>query len=178
MRVILCELSRVIDHLVCIGANAVDLGALTGFSISSLIGKSLFVVRTTLRRALNRFAHARGRHGEWLLRIGTNVLQFVKKMRVGADEIGMLLTEKQNLDSTDPRCRKDFWPKPFRWGGYTGPLLRAAGVGLDLRKSRTVLHVRSTRFRRSGRNVGRRLRSLHGARCGNARVSENHRASG
>lgn len=31
IRVILCELSRIIDHLVCIGANAVDLGALTCF---------------------------------------------------------------------------------------------------------------------------------------------------
>ena len=31
MRVILCELSRIIDHIVCIGAAAFDLGALTGF---------------------------------------------------------------------------------------------------------------------------------------------------
>ena len=31
MRVILAELSRIIDHIVCLGANAVDLGALTAF---------------------------------------------------------------------------------------------------------------------------------------------------
>ena len=31
MRIILAELSRIIDHIVCLGANAVDLGALTGF---------------------------------------------------------------------------------------------------------------------------------------------------
>ncbi|NBT59329.1 NADH-quinone oxidoreductase subunit D, partial [bacterium] len=31
IRVIMAELSRIIDHLVCIGANAVDLGALTCF---------------------------------------------------------------------------------------------------------------------------------------------------
>ena len=31
IRLILCELSRIIDHLVCIGANAVDIGALTCF---------------------------------------------------------------------------------------------------------------------------------------------------
>ena len=37
MRMILCELSRIIDHVVCIGANAVDLGALTGFFLS-LVG--------------------------------------------------------------------------------------------------------------------------------------------
>ena len=31
IRIVLCELSRIIDHIVCLGANAVDLGALTGF---------------------------------------------------------------------------------------------------------------------------------------------------
>src|SRR5580765_7415636 len=31
IRVIMCELSRIIDHLVCIGTNAVDIGALTCF---------------------------------------------------------------------------------------------------------------------------------------------------
>jgi NADH-quinone oxidoreductase subunit D len=31
IRVILCELSRIMDHLVCIGTNLVDLGGLTNF---------------------------------------------------------------------------------------------------------------------------------------------------
>jgi len=31
IRVLLCELSRIIDHMVCIGTNMVDLGALTNF---------------------------------------------------------------------------------------------------------------------------------------------------
>src|ERR1700733_10834485 len=31
IRVIMCELSRIIDHLVCIGTNCVDIGALTCF---------------------------------------------------------------------------------------------------------------------------------------------------
>src|SRR3990170_6165100 len=31
VRVIISELSRIIDHMVCIGANMVDLGALTNF---------------------------------------------------------------------------------------------------------------------------------------------------
>jgi NADH:ubiquinone oxidoreductase subunit D len=31
MRVILCELSRVIDHIVSVGTGGVDLGALTAF---------------------------------------------------------------------------------------------------------------------------------------------------
>ena len=31
IRVLICELSRIIDHMVCVGTNMVDLGALTNF---------------------------------------------------------------------------------------------------------------------------------------------------
>ena len=31
IRVLICEISRVIDHLVCVGTNIVDIGALTNF---------------------------------------------------------------------------------------------------------------------------------------------------
>ncbi len=31
IRVLTCELNRIIDHLVCAGANLVDIGALTNF---------------------------------------------------------------------------------------------------------------------------------------------------
>ncbi|MDH3238537.1 MAG: NADH-quinone oxidoreductase subunit D, partial [Deltaproteobacteria bacterium] len=31
IRVLICELSRIIDHMVCIGTNMVDIGALTNF---------------------------------------------------------------------------------------------------------------------------------------------------
>ena len=45
LRMILCELSRIIDHIICIGANALDLGALTGFFPSFYIQrKSLHLV--------------------------------------------------------------------------------------------------------------------------------------
>jgi len=65
IRVILCELSRIIDHIVCTAANAVDLGALTGFfHLFTYREKSLHALRKTLRRAFDGFTDTRGWNGQ------------------------------------------------------------------------------------------------------------------
>jgi len=136
MRMILCELSRIIDHIVCIGANAVDLGALTGFF-------HLFTYREKVYSLFEQLCGARLTVS--LTRIGgmandapadwyKNVMQFVKEMRVGVDELDMLLTENKIWIMRTRDVGKISASEAVEWG-YTGPLLRAAGVGLDLRKS-------------------------------------------
>ncbi len=136
IRVILCELSRIIDHLVCIGANAVDLGALTGFF-------HLFTYREKVYSLFEQLCGARLTVS--LTRIGgmandppegwyANVLQFVKEMKVGIDELDLLLTENKIWIQRTRDVGKISAHEALEWG-YTGPLLRAAGVGLDLRKA-------------------------------------------
>ncbi|MGZ3723477.1 MAG: NADH-quinone oxidoreductase subunit C, partial [Bdellovibrionales bacterium] len=94
IRVILCELSRIIDHIVCTAANAVDLGALTGFF-------HLFTYREKVYTLFEKLCGARLTVS--LTRVGgmandpppgwyNDVLQFVKEMRVGVDELDTLLT--------------------------------------------------------------------------------------
>ena len=34
VRVVVSEISRIVDHLTCIGASAMEMGAMTAFSIS------------------------------------------------------------------------------------------------------------------------------------------------
>lgn len=136
IRIILCELSRIIDHIVCIGANAVDLGALTGFF-------HLFTYREKVYSLFEKLCGARLTVS--LTRVGgmandpppgwyKDVLQFVEEMRRGVDELDLLLTgnkiwiqRTQNVGSISAQ-------EAIEWG-YTGPCLRAAGVGLDLRKA-------------------------------------------
>lgn len=136
IRMILCELSRIIDHIVCIGANAVDLGALTGFF-------HLFTYREKVYSLFEKLCGARLTVS--LTRVGgmandpppgwyKDVMQFVEEMRVGVDELDLLLTgnkiwiqRTQNVGSISAQ-------EAIEWG-YTGPCLRAAGVGLDLRKA-------------------------------------------
>ena len=136
IRVILCELSRVIDHLVCIGANAVDLGALTGFF-------HLFTYREKVYSLFEKLCGARLTVS--LTRVGgmandppegwyKDVLEFVKEMKVGIDEIDLLLTENKIWIQRTRDVGKISGQEAIEWG-YTGPCLRAAGVGLDLRKA-------------------------------------------
>lgn len=136
MRIILCELSRIIDHIVCLGANAVDLGALTGFF-------HLFQYRERVYSLFEKLCGARLTVA--LTRVGgmaqdapegwyNEVLKFCDDMWVGIDELERLLT---NNKIWMLRTQKIGAIKPddaIMWG-YTGPLLRAAGVSLDLRKA-------------------------------------------
>ena len=136
LRVILCELSRIIDHIVCIGANAVDLGALTGFF-------HLFTYREKVYTLFEQLCGARLTVS--LTRIGgmaqepppdwtKNVLKFCDEMQKGIDELESLLSHNkiwiqrtQHIGKIDPESA-------IEWG-YTGPCLRACGVKLDLRKA-------------------------------------------
>ena len=136
LRMILCELSRIIDHIVCIGANAVDLGALTGFF-------HLFTYREKVYTLFEQLCGARLTVS--LTRIGgmaqeppsdwtQKVNQFCNEMEKGIFELETLLSKNkiwmdrtQGIGAISPESA-------IEWG-YTGPCLRAAGVSLDLRKA-------------------------------------------
>lgn len=136
MRIILSELSRVIDHIVCIGANGVDLGALTTFF-------HLFTYREMVYSLFEKLCGARLTVS--LTRVGgmaqdappgwyDDVLDVVQKIKKGVDELDGLLTGNkiwiQRTQGVGAISAED----AIAWG-YTGPLLRAAGVPLDLRKA-------------------------------------------
>jgi len=136
MRVILCELSRIIDHIVCIGANAVDLGALTGFFY-------LFKYREMVYSLFEKLCGARLTVS--LTRIGgmsydaplgwfNDVLETCKEIRKGVDEIDALLTENKIWIQRTRGIGGISAEEAIQYG-FTGPCLRAAGVSLDLRKT-------------------------------------------
>ena len=136
MRIILCELSRVIDHIVCIAANAVDLGALTGFF-------HLFTYREKVYTLFEKLCGARLTVS--MTRVGgmaqeapkgwfNETLHFCKEMRQGISDLETLLSgNKIWIQRTEGvGCIS---PQEAIGWGYTGPCLRAAGVDLDLRKA-------------------------------------------
>ena len=136
MRVILCELSRVIDHIISVGTGGVDLGALTAFF-------HLFTYREKVYSLFEKLCGARLTVS--MTRVGgmaqdapagwfDDVLGFCNEMSDGIDEISkMLLDNKIFIKRTQGVCPISA-TDAIAWG-YTGPLLRATGVGLDLRKS-------------------------------------------
>lgn len=135
MRIILCELSRIIDHHISVGTGGLDLGALTGFF-------HLFTFREKVYNLFEKLCGARLTVS--LTRIGgmaqdapegwfDDVLEFCKEMRAGVDEISKLLLDNKIFIKRTRGVLPVTAADALAWG-YTGPLLRAAGVGMDLRK--------------------------------------------
>ncbi|MCB0413341.1 MAG: NADH-quinone oxidoreductase subunit D [Bdellovibrionales bacterium] len=136
MRIILCELSRIIDHIVCIGANAVDLGALTGFF-------HLFTYREMVYSLFEKLCGARLTVS--LTRIGgmaqdapegwyDDVLATCRSIRKGVSDIEGLLSGNKIWIQRTEGVGAISAEEAIEWG-YTGPLLRACGVSMDLRKA-------------------------------------------
>lgn len=136
MRVILCELSRIIDHIIAVGTGGVDLGALTSFF-------HLFTFREKVYTLFERLCGSRLTVA--MTRVGgmaqdapegwfEDVLAFLNEMEAGVDEISRLMIDNKifikRTQGVTPVSAQD----AINWG-YTGPLLRASGVNLDLRKS-------------------------------------------
>ena len=136
MRVILCELSRVIDHIIAVGTGGVDLGALTAFF-------HLFTYREKVYNLFEKLCGARLTVS--MTRVGgmaydapegwfNDVLRFCDEMSDGIEEIAKLMIgNKIFIKRTEGVCPVSA-QDAVDWG-YTGPLLRASGVNLDLRRA-------------------------------------------
>lgn len=134
-RVILCELSRIIDHIISVGTGALDLGALTTFF-------HLFTYREKVYNLFEKLCGARLTVA--MTRIGgmaqdapegwyDEVLEFCKQMRVEIDEVSSLILDNKIFIKRTRGVLPVTAQDALAWG-YTGPLLRASGVGMDLRK--------------------------------------------
>ena len=136
MRVILCELSRIIDHIVCIGAAAFDLGALTGFFHAFTYREKVYTLFEKLCGARLTVSMTRvgGMANEPPVDWFKDILQFCKEMRKGIEEIDTLLTNNKIWMDRNQKVGAIDTDQAIAWG-YTGPCLRSTGLGLDLRKA-------------------------------------------
>ncbi|UOF02978.1 NADH dehydrogenase (quinone) subunit D [Bdellovibrio reynosensis] len=137
MRVILAELSRIIDHTISIGTGAMDLGALTSFFY-------MFGLREEVYGLFEKLCGARLTVS--MTRVGgmaqdapegwfDEVLALCKELRRGTDEMAaMVVDNKIFIQRTRGVCPVSA-ADAIQWG-YTGPMLRASGVNLDLRKAK------------------------------------------
>ena len=135
IRVILSELSRIADHLVCIGTNLVDLGAITNFWYAFRPREEIYDLIESC---------CGGRLTVSYVRIGGVARDlpndFVPKTRTVLKSILKYVgdIERLNRQSILFKARtKGVNPisaeAAIDWG-FTGPVLRAAGVPYDIRK--------------------------------------------
>ena len=136
MRIILCELSRIIDHIVCIGAAAFDLGALTGFFHAFTYREKVYTLFEKLCGARLTVSMTRvgGMANEPPVGWFDDILQFCREMKKGINDIDTLLTNNKIWMERNQNVGQIDSEQAVAWG-YTGPCLRSTGLGLDLRKA-------------------------------------------
>jgi len=146
-RVIVCELNRIIDHTVCVGANLVDLGALTNFWYTFNRREKVYDILERLcgARLTSSYVRIGGLPRDLYPGFADDVRAVLRELREGLDE-GDRLTEKNRIfiDRTQGVCKIDAATAISY--GWTGPTLRACGVDHDLRKAEPYYHYDELKF--------------------------------
>lgn len=142
IRVLISEFSRIIDHMVCIGANMVDLGALTNFWYFWKPREEVYmklIEPLTGTRLTTGYTRIGGM--AWDLPEGwTDAARAVIKQTIlpAIEDVNALLTRNrifiERTMGVGAITARDAIAL-----GFTGPCLRAAGVPLDLRKDEPYL---------------------------------------
>ncbi len=136
-RTILSEFTRIMDHCVCIGANLVDIGALTNFWY-------LYQPRENIYGLLEACCGARLTVS--YVRVGGLAIDvpedFVPRCRKLLEEIPPFLEDVNRLVTNNRIVRNRLQgtgvvtrEQAVAWG-MTGPMLRASGVPYDVRRAR------------------------------------------
>ena len=135
LRVIVGELSRIIDHCICVGTNLVDIGALTNFWYLFNVREEVYTIleRLSGARLTNSFTRIGGLYRDAYDGFEEDVLKVITSIEKGASDVSKLIAKNRIfIDRTQGICI--LTPERCIEYGFTGPTLRAAGVPFDHRK--------------------------------------------
>lgn len=134
MRVIIMELARIADHLVCNSVIAVDTGALTGFTYMFQEREKIYEMFEEVcgARLTTNIGRIGGFERDFSDAFHQKLKAFLEEFPVNFKEFGNLVERNRIfMDRTvgagpiSPEDAMDF--------GFTGPNLRAAGIDYDVR---------------------------------------------
>jgi NADH-quinone oxidoreductase subunit D len=140
LRTLLSEYSRLVDHLTCIAAGLMELGAMTAFLYLVMVRDYMYEHLAQLSGA--RVTYSYGRIGGlardlpdgWLARLEeilTQYEEFVGRVHGLVDRNRIFIDRMRNVGCISTEVALDY--------GFTGPLLRATGMAHDLRKATPYL---------------------------------------
>jgi NADH dehydrogenase I D subunit len=141
IRIIISEFSRIIDHLVCIGANLVDLGALTNFwyfwrpreEVYDLIEE---LTGTRMTTAYTRIGGLKDDLPDGWVEKAKKVMK--ESIPAGLRDVDALITKNRIFLERTVGIGALSVEQAMEYG-LTGPCLRACGVPYDLRKDQPYL---------------------------------------
>jgi len=140
LRVLLSELSRVADHIVCVGVNAVDIGAFTAFLYLFKQRESAYDLFELAagQRLHTSFTRIGGLYRDVPESFVPKTEQFLVDCSAAIDELERLLTHNPIWHDRTKGIGAISAEDAVNWG-WTGPSLRAAGVPQDLRKAQPYM---------------------------------------
>jgi NADH dehydrogenase I D subunit len=147
IRMMCAEIARVTDHLICVGINAVDLGAFSFFLYGfhqreeayTLIEKLCGARLTTSYTRIGGLMHDAPEGWE------KEVKEWVKRTRKTIDEMDELLTGNKIWHQRTKGVGVFNREQCLQYG-YTGPSARAAGIDWDLRRDQPCMFYRDVEF--------------------------------
>ena len=136
IRVIFCEITRILNHLLAVTCHALDVGAMTpllwGFEEREKLME--FYERVSGARMHASYIRPGGVHQDLPLNFLEDLFQFINLFSLRIDEFEELLSNnriwKQRLVNIGIITKKD----ALNWG-FSGVMLRGSGVVWDLRKT-------------------------------------------
>jgi NADH-quinone oxidoreductase subunit D len=136
IRVIMSEISRVCDHLTCVGASAMELGAFTVFLYMIKAREFLWelVEDVTGARLTISYGRVGGVKADLPDGFAGKTRQAFKQVREVLDEVHRLLTGNRIFMDRMVGVGKLSREETIAYA-ITGPLLRAVGVPYDVRKA-------------------------------------------
>ena len=140
LRTLLSEYSRLCDHITCIAASLMELGAMTAFLYMVMIRDWMYEHIAALTGA--RVTHSYGRIGGvahdlpagWLGRMEEILVQyddFVGRVHGLVDRNRIFIDRMRDVGVLSQADALSY--------GYTGPMLRSTGLAIDLRKDTPYL---------------------------------------
>jgi NADH-quinone oxidoreductase subunit D len=136
IRVIMSEISRICDHLTCVGASAMELGAFTVFLYMIKAREFLWelVEDVTGARLTISYGRVGGVKADLPAGFDGKVRRAFTEVRQVLEEVHALITGSRIFMDRMVGVGALSRDETIAWG-ITGPLLRAAGVPFDLRKA-------------------------------------------
>jgi NADH dehydrogenase I D subunit len=135
IRVILGELSRIMDHMVCIGTNLVDIGALTNFWYAFEPREEIYdlLEMTAGQRMMVSYVRVGGLFADLPKDFVPRCREVLKRIPQYIDDLHKLNTNNKIFKQRAVGVTAISAEDAINWG-FTGPCLRAAGVPYDVRQ--------------------------------------------
>jgi len=137
IRVMLAELSRIIDHLVCLAAGLLDMGAQTNYwyLFNPRNDAYDFLSRLTGARLTNSYMRIGGMTADLYEGWESDLQNVLRKVEKGVDE-SLVMIEHNRIFIERTQDISPVSAQEALSYGFTGPNLRASGVPYDLRFAR------------------------------------------